>query len=169
MKKICPLCGNEFDTVTGRRIVCLTCEEAIYKKQQYFLQTRQRAAYCVVCGKPLHGNQKIACSKECSQIVATQDQEKEMTDFIPCVAWGKLAERIAQDNTIVKGTRVYVSGRISVRSYEKDGKKEYRTQVVVEFFAKGLAGSGQATPPKQAASGQSFNDMGTPTQEEIPF
>lgn len=105
----------------------------------------------------------------CSRTVATQDQEKEMTDFIPCVAWGKLAERIAQDNTIVKGTRVYVSGRISVRSYEKDGKKEYRTQVVVEFFAKGLAGSGQATPPKQAASGQSFNDMGTPTQEEIPF
>lgn len=87
MKKICPLCGNEFDTVTGRRIVCLTCEEAIYKKQQYFLQTKQRAAYCVVCGKPLHGNQKIACSKECSQIVANIRQrkyhEKEKAKMIP--------------------------------------------------------------------------------------
>lgn len=106
----------------------------------------------------------------CSRTVTTQDQEKEVTDFIPCVAWGKTAETIAQDNTIVKGTRVFVEGRINVRSYDgPDGKKRYITQVVCELFAKGLAGSGQATPPKQAAPGQSFNDMGTPTQEEIPF
>lgn len=105
----------------------------------------------------------------CSRTISMQDQEKELTDFIPCVAWGKLAERIAQDNTIAKGARVFVQGRLSVRAYEKDGQKKYQTQVVCEFFAKGLAGSSQATPPKPAAPGQSFNDMGTPTQEEIPF
>ena len=65
-----------------------------------------------------------------------QQGEKE-TDFIPVVAWRKLAETCAK--YLAKGRLVAVSGRIQVRSYEgKDGKR-YITEVVadeVQFLEK---------------------------------
>ena len=51
-------------------------------------------------------------------------------DFIPCVAWDKLAQVIG-DN-LGKGRRIGVEGRIQVRSYDaQDGSKRYVTEVVV--------------------------------------
>ena len=65
-----------------------------------------------------------------------QQGEKE-TDFIPIVAWRKLAETCAK--YLAKGRLVAVSGRMQVRSYEgKDGKR-YVTEVVadeVQFLEK---------------------------------
>lgn len=55
--------------------------------------------------------------------------EKE-ADFIPCVAWGKLAEIC--EKYITKGKQVAVAGRIQTRSYEdKNGQKRYITEVIV--------------------------------------
>jgi len=65
-----------------------------------------------------------------------QQGEKE-TDFIPIVAWRKLAETCAK--YLAKGRLVAVSGRMQVRSYEgKDGKR-YITEIVadeVQFLEK---------------------------------
>ena len=65
-----------------------------------------------------------------------QQGEKE-TDFIPVVAWRKLADTCAK--YLAKGRLVAVSGRMQVRSYEgKDGKR-YVTEVVadeVQFLEK---------------------------------
>jgi single-strand DNA-binding protein len=49
-------------------------------------------------------------------------------DFIPVVAWKKLAENVA--NYCVKGSLVGVSGNINVGNYEKDGKKVWVTEVI---------------------------------------
>ena len=58
-----------------------------------------------------------------------QQGEKE-TDFIPVVAWRKLADTCAK--YLAKGRLVAVSGRMQVRSYEgKDGKR-YVTEVVAD-------------------------------------
>lgn len=52
-------------------------------------------------------------------------------DFIPCVAWGKVAEVIA--NNLSKGRRLGVYGRIQIRSYDgNDGNKHYVTEVIVD-------------------------------------
>ena len=51
------------------------------------------------------------------------------TQYIPCVAWEKTAELI--DKHFLKGDPLTVIGKISVRSYEKDGQKKYVTEVVV--------------------------------------
>ena len=51
-------------------------------------------------------------------------------DFISCVAFGKTAEFTTK--YLTKGTKVNVVGRIQTGSYEKDGKKIYTTDVVVE-------------------------------------
>ena len=58
---------------------------------------------------------------------------KEICDFIPCVAFGKQAEMIA--NTLHKGNRILVHGRLHVSSYtNKENKKVYAQEVVVSSF-----------------------------------
>lgn len=53
------------------------------------------------------------------------------TDFVPCVAWDKIAELL--EKYIGKGDRIGVSGRINTRTYEdKNQKRIYTTEVVVE-------------------------------------
>ena len=59
------------------------------------------------------------------------NRNKEETDFIPCVAFGKSAETI--DKYCMKGSRIVVDGRIQTGSYvKKDGTKVYTTDVIVE-------------------------------------
>lgn len=54
-------------------------------------------------------------------------------DFIRCVVFGKGAE--AADKYCKKGMRIAVSGHIQTGSYtDKDGKKVYTTDVVVESW-----------------------------------
>ncbi|WP_035358776.1 single-stranded DNA-binding protein [[Acholeplasma] multilocale] len=47
---------------------------------------------------------------------------KEYTNFIPCVAWDKQAENMAR--FLKKGSQVAVTGRISVRNNNTDGRYE---------------------------------------------
>ena len=56
-------------------------------------------------------------------------------DFINCIAFAKTAEFI--NNYFHKGMRVAVTGRIQTSSWETEGKRQYKTEVVVEdtFFA----------------------------------
>ena len=67
----------------------------------------------------------------------TNQQGEKETDFIPVVAWRKLAETCAK--YLAKGRLVAVSGRMQVRSYEgKEGKRNI-TEVVadeVQFLEK---------------------------------
>ncbi len=87
--------------------------------------------------------------------------QKDSADFIPIVAWEKLAEVIG--NNLKKGGQVLVEGRMQVRSYEtQDGQKRRVTEVIVqnvEFL--GSKKSDESTP-------ESFGDEVFP-EEEIPF
>ena len=53
------------------------------------------------------------------------------TDYISCVAFGIQGE--FAEKYLRKGTKMVVSGRIQTGSYEKDGRKIYTTDVVIEF------------------------------------
>nr|DAH32131.1 MAG TPA: Single strand binding protein [Caudoviricetes sp.] len=53
-------------------------------------------------------------------------------DFIPCIAWDKAAETIAK--YVHKGDLFGVTGYIQTRSYEKDGRRNYVTEVVTTSF-----------------------------------
>ena len=53
-------------------------------------------------------------------------------DFIPCIAWDKAAETIAK--YVHKGDMFGVTGYIQTRSYEKDGRRNYATEVVTTSF-----------------------------------
>ncbi|KYD28068.1 single-stranded DNA-binding protein [Geobacillus stearothermophilus] len=60
---------------------------------------------------------------------ANQEGVRE-ADFIRCVAWRKTAENLA--NYTKKGSMIGVDGRIQTRSYEKDGRRVYVTEVVAD-------------------------------------
>ena len=65
---------------------------------------------------------------------SVQGEKRESTDFIPVVAWGKLAELVG--NRLKKGTRTFVEGRFQTRSYEtQEGEKRYITEVVANLVA----------------------------------
>ena len=53
---------------------------------------------------------------------------QEATDFIDIVTWGPLAERVSQ--YLAKGRRVLVQGRLHSRSWEQDGQKRSKVEVV---------------------------------------
>lgn len=72
--------------------------------------------------------------KACAKFTLAIDRRRsgdgnQQADFIQCVAWEKIAEIISQYCT--KGKKIAVEGRIQTRSYEKDGRKTYVTEVVV--------------------------------------
>lgn len=55
---------------------------------------------------------------------------QEATDYIDIVAWGPLGERVAQ--YLTKGRPVLVSGRLQSRSWEQEGQKRSKVEVVAQ-------------------------------------
>lgn len=53
---------------------------------------------------------------------------QEATDYIDIVAWGPLAERVSQ--YLTKGRRALVQGRLQSRSWEQDGQKRSKVEVL---------------------------------------
>jgi single-strand DNA-binding protein len=53
---------------------------------------------------------------------------QEVTDYIDVVAWGPLAERVAQ--YLHKGRRALVQGRLQSRSWEQEGQKRSKVEVL---------------------------------------
>ena len=91
-------------------------------------------------------------------------KEKEGTEWINCVAFGKQGEICAQ--YLKKGAQVYLSGKFKTDTYEKDGIKRYSTSIVVDHMQ--MVGS-----KSDNADGKSGNpwDKHVPIDngEDIPF
>ena len=70
---------------------------------------------------------------------------QEATDYIDCVAWGPLAERVAQ--YLSKGRRCLVQGRLQSRSWEQEGQKRSKVEVLasdVTFLDSRGSGDGES-------------------------
>lgn len=77
---------------------------------------------------------------------------KEVTDYIDIVCWGPLAERVSQ--YMSKGRRCLVQGRLQSRSWEQDGQKRSKVEVLandVTFLDSRGAGGGDDNSGGQAA------------------
>lgn len=66
-----------------------------------------------------------------SNTIAVRDG-KEHSQFIPLKAWESTAELLLK--YIEKGDKVTLQGRYKTESYEKDGKKNYYTYVLIDGF-----------------------------------
>ena len=97
--------------------------------------------------------------------------KQESTDFHNVVAFGKTAELIAQ--YLSKGASIYVEGRIQTRSWDgQDGKKNYRTEIVVDQMQFGPKKAG-STAPKADDESAGATSEAVPGEEisveDIPF
>lgn len=109
-----------------------------------------------------------------------EGQQQEQTEFHNIVAFGRTAEVMGQ--YLKKGRPVFVEGRIQTRSWEAEGQKKYRTEIVVDNFqfgpqAGGAAGGG-ATRAAEEGSQDTGQDAGGESiqypdeeinPEDIPF
>jgi single-strand DNA-binding protein len=59
-------------------------------------------------------------------------EQQEAVDYIDCTIWGKPAEIITQ--YMKKGSGILVSGRLQQRTWEQEGQKRSKVEVVVEDF-----------------------------------
>jgi len=69
-----------------------------------------------------------------------QGAKQEQVEYHNIVTFGRTAEVIGQ--YFKKGRPIYVEGRLQTRSWEKDGNKQYRTEIVLENFQFGPGGQG---------------------------
>lgn len=109
----------------------------------------------------------------------TSKNGQREADFIPIQTWNKTAEVCG--NSLSKGQRVLVEGRLQIRSFDgNDGKKHYMTEVVadrMEFIEKKGSGSPSVGQEKPKPAKQGFEAMGQDVtdepgfqfDEEIPF
>lgn len=98
-------------------------------------------------------------------------KDEPEADFIPCVALGKRGE--FAEKYFRKGQLVGVIGRLQVRSWEdKEGKKHWTTDVIIEEQHFAESKNSQAAAPKE--SGQAPADGFYPINEgvedeDLPF
>lgn len=95
------------------------------------------------------------------------DRYKEGADFIRCQAWEKRADFC--EKYLKKGTKIAIRGRIRTGDYtDKDGKKVYTTDVMIEDIEFAQTKAAQAAPePKPDENG--FMDIPDNIGEELPF
>lgn len=84
---------------------------------------------------------------------------QERTEWHSVTVFGKRAEGLAK--ILSKGSSLFVEGRISTSSYEKDGEKRYRTEIVATNVL--LTGSKRVRTDADDSGG----DLGA--DDDIPF
>jgi single-strand DNA-binding protein len=99
----------------------------------------------------------------------TTGEVKENTEWVRCVAFGNTAENIGK--YFKKGSKIYLSGKLKTRSWDKEGVKQYITEVIVNDFQFCESNKSQAEeqqkerykPPAKAETGHDDFD------DDIPF
>lgn len=100
-------------------------------------------------------------------------KQEEQVEYHNCVAFGRTAEVIGQ--YMKKGKPILIDGRIQTRSWEKDGVKQYRTEIIVETFQFGPSPKDGGSAPRAAAPDEDplakeFEEgSGKGSDEDIPF
>lgn len=89
-------------------------------------------------------------------------EQQEAVDYIDCNIWGKPAEII--DQYMNKGSGILVSGRLQQRSWEQDGQKRSKVEVVVEDF-NFVGGGNDGGGNSQRSSSSSSSSAPAPKKE----
>lgn len=89
------------------------------------------------------------------------------TEYHNCVAFGKLAEKLA---SVGKGENLVVIGKIKTDSWEKDGKKNYSTKIYADHV-EGWVSQKIGSANQQSVINQDFQPQASVSfsTNEIPF
>lgn len=91
----------------------------------------------------------------------------EATDYIDVSAWGPLAERVAQYMT--KGRRALVQGRLQSRSWEQDGQKRTKVEVLANdvTFLDGRGEGGEGSQGGSFGGGNNGASNGSGKKDDV--
>ena len=125
------------------------------------------------------GMQVCSFSLATNRVYKDKDGKKqESTDYHNIAVFGRQAETCGQ--YLKKGAGAFVEGRLQTRSWDKDGVKQYRTEIVadrVQFGPRGGAGSGdggeKSASPTSTKQQEDAGPLSYPEEEinpeDIPF
>ena len=91
-----------------------------------------------------------------------QGAKQEKTEWHRVAMFNKLAELANQ--YVKKGSKIYIEGKITTSTYEKNGETQYKTEVIVSNFEL-IAPREDATMPPSKPQSESAPDFA----EDIPF
>ena len=95
-------------------------------------------------------------------------QWQDRTEWHNVVAWNKLGEIAGE--YLKKGRPVYIEGRLQTRSWEKDGQKHYKTEVVAsDLVLLGGRETGAGSRASAAAAGTAVTAENPITDLDVPF
>lgn len=99
---------------------------------------------------------------------------QEAADYHNIVVFGRQAETSAQ--YLKKGSGAFVEGRLQTRSWDKDGQKQYRTEIVADRVQFGPRSGGAASESNSASKASNDEKGEAPAYpeeeinpEDIPF
>ena len=95
-------------------------------------------------------------------------KKQEQTDFHNIVVFGRQADTVNQ--YLKKGSSAFVEGHLQTRSWEKDGAKQYRTEVLAERVQFGPRSSGSVSGASShggVPSGKPFDASSQEQEEDI--
>ena len=106
------------------------------------------------------GMQVCSFSLATNRVYNDRDGKKqEQAEYHNIVVFGKQAETSAK--WLKKGSSAFIEGRMQTRSWDKDGQKQYRTEIIadrVQFGPKGGGGGGDNSAPSNNTNNSSEND-----------
>ena len=93
-----------------------------------------------------------------------QGAKQEKTEWHRVAMFNKLAELANQ--YVKKGSKIYIEGKITTNSYEKNGEKRYSTEIIANSM-QFLDSKPKDSEPRQQA--QSNSQFGDDFNDDIPF
>lgn len=92
---------------------------------------------------------------------------QEATDYVDCVSWGTLAERVSQ--YLSKGRRVLVQGRLQSRSWEQDGQKRSKVEVLANdvTFLDGRSDAQDSAPTSESPAKSANTKKASKASDEV--
>lgn len=117
-----------------------------------------------------NGDKVASCSVAITERFKNkQGEQVEATEWISLVCYRRQAEILQQ--YVRKGSSIYFEGKLKTSSWEKEGQKHYKTEVVVSNFQ--ILGSkvGQSAPqqaPQQTPTKAPVDDV-PPYDDNLPF
>lgn len=121
------------------------------------------------------GMQVCSFSLATNRVYKDRDgNRQENTDYHNVVVFGRQAETTAQ--YLKKGNGAFVEGRLQTRSWDKDGQKQYRTEIIADRVQFGPRGGGEGAPAGTGAPAKDAPQQSAPeypdeeiNPEDIPF
>lgn len=102
------------------------------------------------------GNNVANFSIATNRVFRDRDGKKqEQVEYHNIVVFGRTADLVNQ--YLRKGSAVFIEGRIQTRSWEKDGQKHYRTEIVAENVQFGPKSSGGSSGGSNYDGGSSYD------------